>query len=505
MSDSSTSALRQSTPAGTNVLFSDTFAEDPINNPAPAWKVLSGSWAVCAPSGSTHDYCQRDSTSGISTPVVTGAASWTNYHVDANLSRSATAGGVALLARMEDATHFYQFELRSSVSKPQTQTWDLSRYDGSWHTLTGGIFSSSLGAFVQIQLVLSGSSISVSSGVNNIYTLLGKATDTSYATGGVGLRTFGAPGSAFGDVSVTANGSSNPTPSPTAPPIASGGNHVIAGCSIFPGDPRFHRDIVNAAVASNSSSIIASSASLGHFGSLEGAGKYLLHVQPNADQPVTTIRQQLSYHAFPDKWPIAGYKSQAEATGPAGDRGMEIIQLGTTDAGGCTMWDAYNVVYLGQYYPASPNFSGYSGCKIDPSKNMPTSGGPCNSTSGWGGVSIDGGVFPEEVTGTGPGWSHSPTHALVIEIPQSSRSPLLNSTTKVRLRSSFPEPENSQAKFIVDSLKTYGAFTVENGCCFNIARTWEPQSGDADISFGSVDPIVESISITDFSVMASND
>jgi hypothetical protein len=335
--------------------------------------------------------------------------------------------------------------------------------------------------------------------------LLGKATDTNFTAGGIALRTWGASGSAFGNVSVSTKSSSNPTPSPTSSPIASGGNHVIAGCSIFPGDPRFHRNITNAAVASDSSSVIASSASLGHFGSLEGAGKYLLHVQPNANQPVTTIKQQLAYHQFPDKWPIAGYTSQEEATGPAGDRGMEIIQLGTANAGGCTMWDGYNFVYLGQYYPSSPNFSGYSGCEIDPSKNMPTSGGPCNSTSGWGGVSIDGGVFPEEVTGTGPGWSHSPTHALVIEIPRTSSSPLLNGTTKVRLRSSFPEPSDSQAKFIVDSLKTYGALAVENGCCFNIARTWEPQPGDADISFGSVDPVVESISISDFSVMASDD
>jgi len=111
---------------------------------------------------------------------------------------------VALVARAQDATHFYQLELKKNASG--TPQWWIWKDDGgTWTELASGPFAFSADTYYLLRLDVSGSSLtaSVSTDYGSSFQNLGSATDSSFGSGRVGLRATG-PAASFDEIRVTA-------------------------------------------------------------------------------------------------------------------------------------------------------------------------------------------------------------------------------------------------------------------------------------------------------------
>ncbi|HEX3149181.1 MAG TPA: PA14 domain-containing protein [Gemmataceae bacterium] len=165
------------------------------------WNAVTGKWAASA-STATRGAGYVSSGTSPERESLAGDATWTNYAVSAWVNLSNLNGGLSLLGRVVDTTHYYQLAIqRGTNGQP---VWVLNKRDGGiWTTLATGAISYSSG-WIQLRLTMSGSSLRAESSLDGAtFTQLGEATDTRYSSGRVGLRSWNAA-AYFDDVLVQA-------------------------------------------------------------------------------------------------------------------------------------------------------------------------------------------------------------------------------------------------------------------------------------------------------------
>jgi alpha-L-arabinofuranosidase len=175
-------------PAGSRVLFEDFEGQS-----AASWTPTTGSWAACKPSASASgEYCASSASENVS---LAGSLAWRDYYVQAYVYLDNDAGsGVTILGRVQDATHFYQAELRQDDSG--NKTWTLCKNSGGrWSYIGSGYFNYAARDYYLLRLSLVGSSIdvSISTDWGTSFQRLGGGSDTEFAAGKVGLRSWGSP------------------------------------------------------------------------------------------------------------------------------------------------------------------------------------------------------------------------------------------------------------------------------------------------------------------------
>jgi hypothetical protein len=181
-----TSPTGQLTPAADGAaLFADGF-DTGLSN----WSSTAGTWkASSSLVGRGSGYVS----SGTAPERVSlaGDPTWTDYSVAAWVNLSNLAGGASILGRVVDATHYYQLSIqRGSNGQP---AWVLTKRDGEvWTTLASGSLGYTAGGWVRLRLTMSGSSLKTEmSKDGTTFSVLGTATDSSYAAGRIGLRSWG--------------------------------------------------------------------------------------------------------------------------------------------------------------------------------------------------------------------------------------------------------------------------------------------------------------------------
>jgi glucose/arabinose dehydrogenase len=210
-------------PSNGTTLFYDDFED----GSSAAWTSQLGSpWSVCQRPGRSHEFCTPGNTHDWDALATAGSPAWTNYEVEAwAVPGSATrGGGVELVGRFVDTSHFYQLELRNFGSP----VWAIvKKSDGAWITLASGPFSYLAGQYYHLRLVLNGASLTAySTTLPDDFSAasekkLGSATDRAYTAGSIGVRAIGGIPARFDDVGVYSLSAASPSPSPVpsqAPP-----------------------------------------------------------------------------------------------------------------------------------------------------------------------------------------------------------------------------------------------------------------------------------------------
>jgi len=207
--------------------FSDDFENVAAGASDPNFTVVAGTWNICVPPGASHEYCPT----GTSNLVAAGSTAWTDYHVDGYVFPDTGANGIAVLGRMQDSSHFYELELRDDVAGSGTTWWYLWRFDGSWNGLAAGQLHLDGSNYYRLRLAFSGSTISAAASYDGKkFDALASVTDTAFASGYVGLRTWGTAKGRFDAVDVTLDGSSAaPTPAKTPSVPVSGVRYPAGG------------------------------------------------------------------------------------------------------------------------------------------------------------------------------------------------------------------------------------------------------------------------------------
>ena len=175
-----------SSAGGGAVLLADNF-----DTGLSRWSPVSGRWtspAAVAYRGAGY----AASGSGPERVSLAGSASWTDYSVAAWVNLASLNGGLSLLGRVQDSTHYYQLSIeRGANGQP---TWSLTKRDGNtWTTLGSGNISYAAGSWVRLRLTMTGNTLRAEASTDGTtFTLLGTATDGRYASGRIGLRSWGA-------------------------------------------------------------------------------------------------------------------------------------------------------------------------------------------------------------------------------------------------------------------------------------------------------------------------
>jgi hypothetical protein len=154
------------------------------------WQPVSGSWSVCRPA--SWELCGTGDAVALA-----GNAGWRAYTVDASVRASAGTGegGIALLARAQDATHFYQAELKRHADG--SRRWVISKNDGGqWTNLANGPLAWPPGEYLNLRFAVQGDRLTMALMTPaGTWQTLGSATDTRYVGGRPGVRTWGLTGS----------------------------------------------------------------------------------------------------------------------------------------------------------------------------------------------------------------------------------------------------------------------------------------------------------------------
>jgi hypothetical protein len=158
--------------------FVDTFENGTVGSNAAGWAVASGSWSVFQ--GTTKTY--RVTGSGLTTA---GNAAWSNYTAEVDVYPESNSGGAALLFRVQSANRFYQMELKTSGGVKKLAIWKNN--NGSWSQVAEWNYNWSANTWYTLKITASGGSLAAS--VNG--TQVGTAFDSTWTTGGIGLRTDG--------------------------------------------------------------------------------------------------------------------------------------------------------------------------------------------------------------------------------------------------------------------------------------------------------------------------
>jgi hypothetical protein len=174
--------------AGGAALFADGF-----DTGLGQWSPQSGTWT--APASVAHHGAGYAATGNVPERLtLAGNSGWNNYSVAAWVDLTSLSGGLSILGRVQDATHYYELSIQRNASGQPA--WALSRRDGdTWTTLGSGTLSYTAGTWARLRLTMSGSTLRAEMAADGTaFTLLGTATDTRYASGRIGLRSWGPTG-----------------------------------------------------------------------------------------------------------------------------------------------------------------------------------------------------------------------------------------------------------------------------------------------------------------------
>jgi hypothetical protein len=156
------------------------------------WQPQSGSWSVCRPV--SWELCSSGTGDSV---ALAGDPAWRAYTVDASIraNSSPNNAGIALLARAQDGTHYYQAELKRNGDG--LQEWLIAKNDGGqWTTLDHGTITWPTGTYLNLRFAVQGNRLTM--GIitpAGTWQTLGSATDTQYISGRAGVRTWGLTGS----------------------------------------------------------------------------------------------------------------------------------------------------------------------------------------------------------------------------------------------------------------------------------------------------------------------
>lgn len=175
----------QLTPApGGAAVFADSF-----DMGLGQWSPVSGTWsASAAQAGRSNVYA----TTGASLEEMSlaGSTAWNNYSIAAWVNLADLGGGLSILGRVVDATHYYQLEIKRNAAGQAG--WFLIKRDGNnWVELASGSLEYTPGTWLRLRLTLDGTNLRAESSVDGTtYSLLGSAVDGQYAAGRIGVRAW---------------------------------------------------------------------------------------------------------------------------------------------------------------------------------------------------------------------------------------------------------------------------------------------------------------------------
>jgi hypothetical protein len=198
--------------------YSDSFGSDTVGQQPPYLAQQQGAFEVEPCAGGRSGQClqQQAATEPIewdnnANPyTIGGNLSWADYTVSASAMME-QAGAVQLLGRVGTQEAFSPADINDYyLQLSNTGAWSIVRNSTSG-TLTildsGTVSAPGTGSWQQLALTFDGDSISAA--ING--TTVGTVTDSSYASGMIGLGTDGYQTDQFSDLSVTLVGSATPT------------------------------------------------------------------------------------------------------------------------------------------------------------------------------------------------------------------------------------------------------------------------------------------------------
>lgn len=174
-------------------LYLDDFEGDTIGQNAAGWTPNGGTWQVLQPAGNTKEYQKIDSGDNLS---LTGDAGWANYYVQGYVNLvDETNGGVCLLGRVQDGSHYYQVELKKDGSGNK-KWWIWKNDGGTWTEIASGAYTYNANTYYYLRLRMVGSTIEafVSADYGTTWSRLGGGSDSRYGSGKIGLRSWGSGG-----------------------------------------------------------------------------------------------------------------------------------------------------------------------------------------------------------------------------------------------------------------------------------------------------------------------
>ncbi len=198
--------------------YSDTFASDTVGQQPRYLSQMQGAFEVEPCTGGRSGNClqQQSATTpiewdnGANPYTIGGNLSWADYTVSADALME-QAGAVQLLGRVGTMEAFSPADINDYyLQLSNTGAWSIVRNStsGTLTTLASGTVSApGLNTWQQLSMTFNGNSISAA--ING--TTVAAVTNSSYASGMIGLGTDGYQTDQFSDLSVTLVGSSTPT------------------------------------------------------------------------------------------------------------------------------------------------------------------------------------------------------------------------------------------------------------------------------------------------------
>jgi glucose/arabinose dehydrogenase len=169
-----------------------SFADAFDDGDSTGWTVASGNWAICpAPNGAPgFAFCGQVPVGDIGVALADGVT-LTDGVVEATTVPAENGGKAGVIARVQDAEHYYGLRLDDKTG--DELGWRLQRRDGGTVTtiLASGSIPDVPDITYRLRLTMSGDQLiaELSTDDGQTYTELGRATDTAYTTGGIGLET----------------------------------------------------------------------------------------------------------------------------------------------------------------------------------------------------------------------------------------------------------------------------------------------------------------------------
>jgi hypothetical protein len=298
-------------------------------------------------------------------------------------------------------------------------------------------------------------------------------------TGGAGGATGGTGGSAGSAGTGKDSGASGSGGSPP------GGGATIGGCSIFPADNAWNRDVSADPVDPDSAAIIANinanGATMVHpdFGATLAYGiPYVVVPQNQAGVPMTfdyADESDPGPYPFPADAPVEG------GTNASGDRHVLVVQQGT-----CLLYETWSTTYVG------PGWKAGSGAKFDLKSNAIRH--ECWTSADAAGLPVLPGLvrYEEAVT------AGVIAHALRFTVAQTRQAYLHPAThfasshaaapyppmgMRVRLKASYDTSRYTGASLVIaTALKKYGMILADNGSNWYISGTSNASFDDNNLN-----------------------
>ena len=170
------------------------------NQSTSGWSAQSGSWAICHPT--SYEYCTSGTGDSVS---LTGSSGWRAYTVSASVHADTAAAnsGIALVARAQDGSHYYEGELKKNSDG--SLSWSISKNNGgNWTPLAYGGHPWGVATDTQLRFAARGTALTLEIGTSGgRWQTLGSTTDSTFTSGKSGVRTWGLTGK-FDNVRVLA-------------------------------------------------------------------------------------------------------------------------------------------------------------------------------------------------------------------------------------------------------------------------------------------------------------